>query len=213
MPATTPIWGWTYPLPGDKIADGAATIGNFIKALEAQFVIGMNGHSASDSYTAYPQGMSVMLVSGDFGWPYTAGYLITWYSPNGGLATQFFVWRSSIAERRRISIRYGYTDATAGNIWTGFRPIASVGNSTRECSGQVTGTPPSGGGTIAINVNFPAERFDTPPRVIVCANATTLPQQIACSVANQTATGCTIYIYRTNATATSVAWYAVDGIE
>lgn len=38
MPATTPVYGITYPLPTDKVADGAAAIQSTAETVEAALV-------------------------------------------------------------------------------------------------------------------------------------------------------------------------------
>lgn len=214
MPGITPIFDWPYPRPTDKLADGATVIGNFINALEDQLALTMNKYNKNTSYTSYPLGLSSMMTSGEeMEWPYHSGHVITFKVPNGSHATQLFVWRSAIEERQRVSIRYGYEDDEGDPHWSTFRRFASRGLPTAQASGQVSGTPPSGGGTIALNVTVPGDRFDGPPRVLVSPNATTLPQQVSCSVSNITQNGFTVFLYRTGATTTSIAWLAVYGVD
>ena len=76
-------------------------------------------------------------------------------------------------------------------------------------SGFVTVTPTAANATSSAEVNFPRP-FAAPPSVTATAysGAPTTVTQV--TVSNVTATGCTVYMYRTSTTATNIMWIAVS---
>lgn len=206
MPGTTDFYGWPFPEAGDPIAEGATVLGNAIKGIENSIRVPSDRFTAAEFFTSYPKGISVMYVPGTGtanGWPNNYGNVLTIYStPSNGW--QFWLPYSVGPARARVGIV---------DTWNSWLTLASPGTPDAMATGQITGTPPSGGGTVALNVTYPSGRFPGTPRVISVINASTKPQECACSAGNLSATGCTIYLYRTGATATSVVWQATYGVE
>lgn len=207
MTGTTPVFGWTIPVDSDQIAAGPADIAQGLKDIENTLIITQDSKAGTDDPTTWPKGVSIMGMTGAApGWPSGNGTIMTVHRPSDARTYQLFFSGNTVPPT--IMVRSG-----ASTGWNSWRQIVSDGTPIAMASGQVTGSPPSGGGTVNINVNFPAGRFSGAPRVAVWINNSTKPEECACSVTSVTASGCTIVLHRTNNTDTSVGWQAIQGVE
>lgn len=210
---TTPLLGLTVPDPdgNDDAGLWPYLAGQGLRDLENSLMLTLDSKSATDPITSWPNGFSLMGVSQANGpakgWPDIGGGVIfTMHRVNEVLAHQWYMVGSALSQII-IQIRAG---TSAG--WSAWQQIVSAGTPRAMASGQVTGTPPTGGGTVAMPVVFPYNRFASAPRVQVSADST-LPGQCQVSYSGVTATGCTVYLNRTNNTPTSVSWQAVEGVD
>lgn len=215
MTGSTSIFHWPYPLPAEPFAAGAEVIGSLAKAIEAQMVVSTDSKSVSDPYDSYPLGQSLMMLttagSTNGGWPGPAsGFLLSLRRSGGDATAQIFI-------KNTVSAPFAQLRVGNANGWSSWVTLGNTKLPDAVLTGQVSATPPTGGGVVAVPVTFPNGYFSGAPRVLVSVNNSTKPNECSASVSGisggTSTDGCTVYIYRTGATATSVAWQAVHGVE
>lgn len=203
MPGSSASFGWPFPLPTDRLADGAAVIGSFVQALDGMIIPG-SSKPASDLQPTYPLGFSTMAVSAP--WAPTGGWMgmgqvITFRRGGGDWALQLFVLNSITAPR--LYMRHGSNGA-----WSGWHTVAGNPLPDAMAANNVVITP-AANSTASAAVVFPSNRFTDNPR-ITATPLTTTPNSAATGVNNVTANGFTMYLYRTTATSTTIHWTAVQ---
>lgn len=207
------IFPWTIPEGNDPIADIASIIEDGLTDIQNQFFIASDSKANADAWDTYPLGVSVMAITGtgqtNGVWPSQGSVLSVRRGASGNQTAQLLLG-GFVTSGGVIRYRIG---SDAG--WSPWLIIGSNDQPQAEATGAVTGTPPAGGGVVAIPVTWPANRFvyGVPLRCSVWLVNTTRPDLSACSVGNVSSSGCTIYIYRDSDTATSVAWHTVQGVE
>lgn len=146
MPANTPIYGFTYPCPGDLITAGAfTTLANQIDAklleLQADLDIGLNRHSTfffSPTTQSVPTGVDTALTP--MGMTYVIPMSGVWII--SAMVFPFSAPATISVERTRVLqnavYRFGFTQNTEGNV-------------TKDC--QATGPIVAVAGDV-ITVNF-----------------------------------------------------------
>lgn len=211
--AKTPIRGYTIPAEdgSDDIGEWPTIVAQgFIDVENGQFVA-IGSKVASDAYNTWPVGISQMGLSAaqqtSGGWPGSGGGSSVWTMrrSDGNYTFQMF-FQADTNNGPTVWTRVG-----TANGWSPWKVVASPALPSAMASGTVTGTPPTGGGTVAMPVVFPAGRFSGAPNVTVSVQST-LPGQCSCSYGGVTATGCTVYLYRSGDTTTTVSWEAVQGV-
>ena len=137
-------------------------------------------------------------------------------SPPHGINRRFRVRKLSLrpnneAESRitmgdRVSVNLSGTVAGGGKTGTSSGGAASASSIQ---SGVVLITPSAANTPTYVEVDFPTAFTSAP--TVVATPLSTVPGTavLGCGVSNVTATGCRIYLTRTNTTATSVSWIAV----
>lgn len=214
--AKTPLLGLTIPNPdgSDDAGQWPGISGQGLIDLENTLDLATDSKSSSDLTNAWPKGMSVMGVTptgaSSGNWPVsTGGLVLTARRPSDATIYQLFFSGSNVGLSVPVSIQ---VRLGTGAGWSSWRQIISPGTPTAVATGQVTGTAPAAGGTVAMNVTFPAGRFTAAPKVTVSVQSS-LPSQVSCGYGGVSATGCTIYMYRQNDTTTTISWVAVQGVD
>lgn len=212
----TPLLGLTIPNPdgSDDPGQWPGIAGQGLIDLENTLNISTDSKSSADTSASWPRGLSVMGVTpngaSSGNWPVSIGGLVfTARRASDATLYQLFFSGANVGLSTPVSI---HVRLGTGAGWSPWRQIISPGTPTAVATGLVTGAAPAAGGTVAMNVAFPAGRFAFTPRVTVSA-LSTLPNQLSVAVAGVSATGCTIYMYRQNDTATSISWVAVQGVD
>ncbi len=214
MVTNAPVFGWRVASAdgSDLIANVGSIINQFARDVVDSFHVPTDSKKASARWDTYPLGISLMALTtngaNDGNWPGGTGQVLTLRRGTTGDIAHQLKFDGFVSGAAVVRVRVGST-----NGWSSWVVIGWDGQPVAEATGQITGTPPSGGGVIALPVTFPSNRFTGTPRVMVALNATTLPNECACSVSNLSSTGCTVYLYRQNNVATSVAWHAIQGVE
>lgn len=217
--AKTPLRGYTIPA-----ADGSDDIGDlpgliiqgFTDVENAQF-LGIDSKIASDTYDTYPRGIAQMGLSAAHqvsdGWPHTGNgsgcVLLSIRRQDGTYTFQLLMQSSGTSSGPVIWSRSGNA-----NGWSPWRVVASPGLPTAMASGQISLTPPSGGGTVVGTVLFPTARFSTAPRVQLTP-VTTTPGNVQVSLNTlPSADQVQVALYRSDgATGTSIQWTATQGVD
>ena len=211
MASTTPIFKWAVPQSSDQIKDIWSIVSSAINGIENNMIVAADSKSVADTYDTYPLGMSVLQLTytgaTNGAWPLNSGAVVVTFRRSGGDAASQ-LWFKNDTAAPELRFRAGNT-----NGWSDWVVVGNTKLPDAVLTGQVTATPPTGGGTIAIPVTFPSGYFSGAPRVYATINASTKPQESAASADGTSATGCTIYLYRSSATPTSVAWQAIHGVE
>ena len=180
MTGSTTYYHWPFPLPGESLGAGAEVIGNLAKAIEAQMVVPADSKSASDAYDSYPLGQSLMMVSAagavNGGWPNAvSGFLLSLRRSGGDATAQIFI-------KNTVSAPYALLRVGNSGGWSSWVTLGNTKMPDAVLTGQVTATPPSGGGVVAVPVVFPSGYFAAAPRVFPAINASTKPNESAVSV-------------------------------
>lgn len=212
MAGTTPQVKWPYPSSSDLIAQGAVNIEQLAEATEGQFFLPAGSYNGDEPWSTYPIGMSMMAVgTAVTGWPANYGQVVTYRRTNSH-SWQWFYTYTPTPERQTVWLRIGYDDTDGSPIWQPWNTVAGLGTPTASATGQITLTPPTGGGTVAGKITFPSGRFSKAPRVVTGLQ-TRQPGDCNASVFDITSSGATIYAYRTGPTTTTVTWIATEGVD
>lgn len=213
MPGATTSLKLPYPLGKEPVSDGDNTIQDLAEAVDARLVVPTNSYGPDEPYTSWPVGMSTMRVGSSTTWPNANGIVITIKNNANTAAIQLWGSQASTPDNQQVLCRFGWGTSS----WSDWRPMVGAMVPSAMATGQVTASPPSGGGTVAVPVTFPTGRFDphgTPVRMSFGINSH-YPEQ--CSVSfdpnSNSATGFTLYFNRVNAQDTSINWTAVQGVD
>lgn len=218
MPGATDALKLPYPLGTEKLSDGDNTIQAALDKLDATLVVPTNSYDSTEPFTSWPIGVSTMRVgtTSSGSWPNANGIVITFKNNISSAAVQLWASQASTADNQQVLCRFGVMSGTTAS-WSDWLPVVGPMVPSGMASGQVTASPPSGGGTVAVPVTFPTGRFDphgTPVRFSFGVNSH-YPDQ--CSVSfdpnSNSATGFTLYFNRVNAQDTSINWTAVQGVD
>lgn len=211
--AKTPIRGYTIPdlVGGDSLDNWLDLAVQGLTDVENAQFVSSGSLTASDTPDKWPLGMAQMGLTqaqaSDGGWPGAgSGMLITIRRTDGSYTYHLYM-QADTPKGPKMWVRNGNVVG-----WSPWVAVASPNLPSAMASGQVTGSPPSSGGTIAMPVVFPKNVFTTTPRITLGAQSS-LPGQLNYTYGNASATGCTIYLYRQNDTDTSVSWVAVQGVD
>lgn len=211
----TTIYKWPTPDPRTAaLTDIGTLVTNLAQAIENSFIVPLDSKAQADPYDSWPIGLSLMhltLTGANNGGWVQPGLVLTLHPNTGGTSgrtAQLLVWGSATAGAN-LMLRYGQSTG-----WSSWIPVAGPSSPSAQATGQITLTPPSGGGTVVGTVLFPTNRFATAPRVQLTP-VTTVPANVHVSInAAPTNTRVTVALTRTDgATGTSIQWSAVLGPE
>lgn len=208
---TKPKLGLTVPVP-----DGSTDIGDWgviayqmgIDIEDAQFLVN-DIHQAADLAATYPLGVTIMRIttagSSSGGWGSVAGTILTIITADRVAAYQFWFNGGS-----NPNASWRVNTASGWSIWF---TVASSSTPSAMATGQITLTPPSGGGPVVGTVMLPAG-FTSPPRVALTA-VTGAPGNVRVSLnASPTASQFQVALDRTDgAFGTSIQWTATQGVD
>lgn len=110
-------------------------------------------------------------------------------------------------QRRRLTI-ISNPSAQARLVTQVASLTSGLATATREAGGRVTITPSAANTATSIAVTFPTGLFSASPEVMVTPYTTAGAAVTACSASSITATGCLIWLTRTNTTPTILGWTA-----
>lgn len=211
MSTTTPLRGFTVPSPdgSDGLGDWSAIVYQLGVDVENSSFLNVDAHAAADLFSQYPVGITLMRIttagatSGS--WP-SGGTVLTHQIGGGGQTHQMLFGLS-------INASVLWRGASNGP-WTPWYTLGGVASPSAMATGQITLTPPTGGGTIVGTVLFPTARFTAPPRVQLTA-VTTTPGNVAISMNSvPTSSQVQVALSRTDAaTPTSIQWTATQGVD
>lgn len=208
----TPILKLTAPNPdgSDDLGDWPVLDAQGLIDLENALNIAEDSKDASGASTTWPAGVSVMGVTpnGTGGWPTGNGLVLTLRRAADALTMQFHLV-GAVGSQPTVRMRVG-----SGAGWGDWYLVSAAGLPTAMATGQITLTPPAGGGTVVGTVLFPANRFTSPPRIALSA-ITGNPENVRYSLnATPTASQMQVALNRNDgAFGTSIQWTATGGVD
>lgn len=212
MADTTTHYGWTISSAdgSDPIAQIGAIVNELGATADAQMFLANDAHLAADLPTVYPQGISLMGITGggSGGWPESAsaGTVLSIRRGDGTRTYQLY-FVSGQTSSMKVLYRFG----TSSGWLTDWLFMTSRNAPSAQASGAVTISGSSG--IRSAVVMFPSGRFTTGPRVMVSNDSNNLGVQTNCAVTDVSATQATIWVNRNDSLGAPVGWLAVQGVE